>query len=83
MVDRIDDESTWMEFNQTLVELGQNATSARTREAVLDVIEYMFENMRERYLVILNDTIPFLSEMLEDEDEKVEASAKRIVNHVE
>jgi hypothetical protein len=39
--------------------------------------------MRERYLVILNDTIPFLSEMLEDEDEKVETSAKRIVNQVE
>ena len=39
--------------------------------------------MRERYLVILNDTIPFISELLEDENEKVETSAKRIVNRIE
>jgi len=39
--------------------------------------------MRERFLIILNDTIPFLSEMLEDEDELVESVAKRIVNQVE
>ncbi len=39
--------------------------------------------MRERYLVILNDTIPFVSELLEDENEKVELAAKTIVNRIE
>lgn len=39
--------------------------------------------MRERYLIVLNDTIPFLSELLEDENEMVEAAAKRIVSRVE
>ena len=39
--------------------------------------------MRERYLVILNDTIPFISELLEDEDERVEQAAKRIVLRIE
>ena len=39
--------------------------------------------MRERYLVILNDTIPFLSELLEDENEKVEGLTKSIVQRVE
>lgn len=39
--------------------------------------------MRERYLVILNDTIPFISELLEDENEKVELAAKTIVNRIE
>ena len=43
----------------------------------------MFDVLRERYLVILNDTIPFISEMLEDENELVEGSAKRIVNMIE
>ena len=43
----------------------------------------MFDKMRERYLVILNDTIPFISELLEDEDERVEQAAKRIVLRIE
>ena len=54
-----------------------------TKLAVLQVIEHMFDKMRERYLVILNDTIPFISELLEDENERVEQVAKRIVNRIE
>lgn len=55
----------------------------QTRLAVLSVIDYLFDKMRERYLVILNDTIPFVSELLEDENEKVELAAKTIVNRIE
>ena len=47
------------------------------------VIEHLFENLRERYLVVLNDTIPFLSELLEDEHEKVEQTARSIIERVE
>ena len=39
--------------------------------------------MRERYLVVLNDTVPFLSELLEDENENVEQTARKIVERVE
>ena len=53
------------------------------RLGVLTVIDHLFEKMRERYLVILNDTIPFISELLEDENEKVELAAKTIVNRIE
>ena len=59
------------------------SSKVETRMAVLTVIEHMFDVMRERYLVILNDTIPFISELLEDEDERVEDSAKRIVTRIE
>jgi len=47
------------------------------------VIDHLFEKMRERFLVILNDTIPFISELLEDENERVELAAKGIVNRIE
>ena len=50
---------------------------------MLNVIDHLFDKMRERYLVILNDTIPFVSELLEDENEKVELAAKTIVNRIE
>lgn len=59
------------------------SSKVETRLAVLEIIEHMFDTMRERYLVILNDTIPFISELLEDEDERVEGVAKRIVNRIE
>jgi len=39
--------------------------------------------MRERFLIVLNDTIPFISELLEDENERVELAAKTIVNRIE
>jgi len=39
--------------------------------------------MGERYLIMLNDSLPFLSESLEDENDQVEAVAKNIVNRVE
>ena len=39
--------------------------------------------MGERYLVVLNETLPFLSESLEDEHPLVEATAKEIVKKVE
>ena len=39
--------------------------------------------MRERFLVVLNDMIPFISELLEDEREQVEFEAKNIVNRIE
>ena len=47
------------------------------------MLEHLFEALRERYLVVLNDTIPFLSELLEDENEKVEQTARHIVERVE
>lgn len=55
----------------------------QVRKSALIVIEYLFETLRERYLIVLNDTIPFLSELLEDEHEQVETTAKRIVQRVE
>ena len=43
----------------------------------------MFSKMGERYLVVLNDTLPFLSESLEDEHQDVELAAKAIVKRIE
>jgi len=69
MVDRIADDGSWLVFNKALIDKATSSPYPRIRLAILEVIEHLFEGMRERYLVILNDTIPFLSEMLEDEDE--------------
>lgn len=82
MNDRLNDESVWMRLNYELLLLLRRERIA-TRLCVLGLIEHLFEAMRERYLVTLSDTIPFLTETLEDEDERVETIAKRIVQRVE
>ena len=46
-------------------------------------MEHVFSILGERYLVVLNDTLGFLSESLEDENPEVEVVAKSIVKRVE
>jgi hypothetical protein len=43
----------------------------------------LFERIGERFLILLNDTLPFLSEGMEDENPDVEAIAKSIVARIE
>mmetsp|Transcript_24712 Transcript_24712/g.29100 ORF Transcript_24712/g.29100 Transcript_24712/m.29100 type:complete len:99 (-) Transcript_24712:30-326(-) len=82
MNDRINEDSMWLKMNYAIL-LKTRSEQWMTRQAALLVIEHLFETLRERYLVVLNDTIPFLSELLEDENEKVEQTARRIVERVE
>lgn len=82
MDERSNDDNMWQKLNFTLL-MKTRSEHWQTRLAVLSVIENLFDKMRERYLVILNDTIPFISELLEDEDERVELAAKRIVIRIE
>jgi len=82
MNERINDDGMWQKLNYSFLMKTRNE-DYRVRLATLQVIEHLFDTMRERYLVILNDTIPFISELLEDENEQVEDCAKRIVNRVE
>jgi len=68
MDERTTDDNMWQKLNLTLL-MKTRSEQWQTRLAVLSVIDHLFEKMRERYLVILNDTIPFISELLEDENE--------------
>lgn len=68
MDERTTDDNMWQKLNLTLL-MKTRSEQWQTRLAVLSVIDHLFDKMRERYLVILNDTIPFISELLEDENE--------------
>lgn len=82
MDERCSDDSMWQRLNYALL-MKTRSEVWQTRLAVLQVIDHLFDKMRERFLVILNDTIPFISELLEDENERVELAAKGIVNRIE
>ena len=82
MDDRINDDAMWIKLNLAVL-MKTRSEQWYTRQAAMLVVEHLLETLRERYLVVLNDTIPFLSELLEDEHEEVEGTAKRIVERVE
>ena len=79
MVDRINNDSLWIRLNNAILMKTRLEHPWTVRQAALDVVEHMFSKMGERYLVVLNDTLPFLSESLEDEHPDVELTAKSIV----
>lgn len=54
-----------------------------TRLASLEIELYLFTKLGERYLIVLNDTLPFLSESLEDDDHDVEMAAKEVIKKIE
>ena len=54
-----------------------------TRLASLEIEQYLFTKLGERFLIVLNDTLPFLSESLEDDDHEVEMTAKEIIKKIE
>ena len=83
MNDRINNESLWMRFNTAILMKTRSEHPWKTRQAALKVVEHMFSKLGERYLVVLNDALPFLSESLEDEHPQVEAVAKEIVKKIE
>lgn len=55
----------------------------RARILGLRIVKYLVENLREEYLVLLAETIPFLAELLEDVELPVKTLAQEIVKELE
>lgn len=49
----------------------------------LKIVKYLVENLREEYLVLLPETIPFLGELLEDVEPNVKSLAQEILKEME
>ena len=82
MLDRIDDPTLWVKMNTQILLKSRQTYAPEIRAASLDVVLHLFNKLGERYLVVLNDTISFLSESLEDDSAEVEMLAKEIVNRI-
>ena len=51
--------------------------------SALVCVDGMFSRLSEEYLVLLPETIPFLAELMEDDNLEVEALVKRLVKRIE
>ena len=82
IVERINNDDMWKKINYDILMHTRDA-SAQVRLGAFKIVEHLFNRIGERYLILLNDTIPFLSEGMEDENPDVEACAKAIVARIE
>jgi U3 small nucleolar RNA-associated protein 10 len=55
----------------------------RTRILGLRIVKYFVDNLKEEYLVLLAETIPFLGELLEDVELSVKSLAQEILQEME
>ena len=55
----------------------------RARKLALEIVAKVVEHVGEEYVVLLPETIPFLSELLEDVDEDVVRRTQALVKRLE
>ena len=82
MMERINNDDMWKKMTLEILMQTRNS-DWKVREAALWIVDHLFETIGDRYLVMLNDILPFLSEILEDEVQEVEMVAKSVVRRIE
>jgi U3 small nucleolar RNA-associated protein 10 len=82
MTDRISNDDLWKRLNYEIL-LHARSEQWEVRMGAFKIADFLFAKSGERYLMLLNDTLPFLSEGLEDEKSDVELVVKGIIRRVE
>ncbi|KAM9316162.1 HEAT repeat-containing protein 1 [Gastrophryne carolinensis] len=78
----IADDSLWKPLNYQIL-LKMRHSSAKVRFAALLVLVDLVEKLRENYMVLLPEAIPFLAELMEDECEEVEKQCQKTIKQLE
>jgi U3 small nucleolar RNA-associated protein 10 len=60
--------------------VSRNYEHSRAKLLVIATLAKIIENTQEEYLVLLPEAIPFLSELLEDDDLEVEISTQDLLD---
>ncbi|KAG7492749.1 hypothetical protein MATL_G00017170 [Megalops atlanticus] len=76
------DDSQWKPLNyQVLLKTRHNSPKVRF-SALLMLLE-LASKLKENYMVLLPETIPFLAELMEDECEEVEHQVQKVIHEME
>ncbi|EPQ17123.1 HEAT repeat-containing protein 1 [Myotis brandtii] len=76
------DDSLWKPLNYQVL-LKTRDSSPKVRFAALITVLALAETLKENYMVLLPESIPFLAELMEDECEEVEHQCQRTVQQLE
>ncbi|KAM6138113.1 HEAT repeat-containing protein 1 [Phoenicopterus ruber ruber] len=76
------DDSLWKPLNYHIL-LKTRHTSPKVRFAALLTLIEVAQKLKENYLVLLPESIPFLAELMEDECEEVEQQCQKTIQQLE
>ncbi|KAK2531529.1 Heatr1 [Columba guinea] len=76
------DDSLWKPLNYQIL-LKTRHTSPKVRFAALLALVEVAQKLKENYLVLLPESIPFLAELMEDECEEVEQQCQKTIQKLE
>uniref|UniRef100_A0A8C5VQD2 HEAT repeat-containing protein 1 n=1 Tax=Microcebus murinus TaxID=30608 RepID=A0A8C5VQD2_MICMU len=76
------DDSLWKPLNYQIL-LKMRDSSPKVRFAALITILALAEKLKENYIVLLPESIPFLAELMEDECEEVEHQCQKTIQQLE
>ncbi|XP_069708454.1 HEAT repeat-containing protein 1 isoform X1 [Phaenicophaeus curvirostris] len=76
------DDSLWKPLNYQIL-LKMRHSSAKVRFAALLTLVEVAQKLKENYLVLLPESIPFLAELMEDECEEVEKQCQKTIQQLE
>ncbi|KAM6086348.1 LOW QUALITY PROTEIN: HEAT repeat-containing protein 1 [Theristicus caerulescens] len=76
------DDSLWKPLNYHIL-LKMRHTSPKVRFAALLALLEVAQKLKENYLVLLPESIPFLAELMEDECEEVEQQCQKTIQQLE
>ncbi|KAM4770910.1 HEAT repeat-containing protein 1 [Rhinophrynus dorsalis] len=76
------DDSLWKPLNYQIL-LKMRHSSPKVRFAALLALIDLVEKLRENYMVLLPESIPFLAELMEDECEEVEQQCQKTIKQLE
>ena len=73
------DERMWKPINQALLQACENNDRPEVRRAGVHCLKSVMESIGEEYMVLLPECLPALSELLEDEDERIAGLARECI----
>ncbi|KAK0130715.1 HEAT repeat-containing protein 1 [Merluccius polli] len=76
------DDTQWKTLNYQILLKTRHGSSKVRFSALLMVME-LASKLRENYMVLLPETIPFLAELMEDESEEVEHQVQKVIQEME
>ncbi|KAG1960415.1 ARM repeat superfamily protein [Pimephales promelas] len=76
------DDSQWKVLNYQVL-LKMRHSSPKVRFSALVMLLELASKLKENYMVLLPETIPFLAELMEDECEEVEHQVQKVIHEME
>ncbi|KAI9502796.1 hypothetical protein BX070DRAFT_225622 [Coemansia spiralis] len=75
-------DAMWKQLNQEVM-LRSRSDEPAVRVGSLIVLQSFYERLGEEFLILLPETIPYLAELLEDDDSRVERATQETIKVIE